>query len=296
MSEILSHDPNATSLETALTDIRIRVSASENAEQLLKIVDELATFEFGRFLMLNSGGWDGFWTWNVISRPDRDEPYSCELEKFLFLEAPTVQATRERFHLFQAAIETEIKPGMEVASLPCGLMADLLTLKPVDARFVGLDLDEKSLELAADFAVEKNLESRSEFIQADAWNLDIEDRFDVLTSNGLNIYERDDERVTELYRSFATALKPGGLLVTSFLTPPPPLAGPEGCEWIFPNIDPVALEQQRLVFAEILDATWASYRSTQTTRQQLLAAGFEQIEFNPGTTGMFPTVTARKAA
>ena len=290
MSDILSHLIEPQSLDSAVAAIRERLDGDQ---QLLGLLDQLTQFEFGRFLILNSGGWDGFWTWNVISRPDRDEPFSSELEEFLFLKAPTVQATRERFHIFQSAIKAAIQPGMEVASLPCGVMADLLTLGSTDTRFVGLDLDEKSLQLAAEFAAEKNLASQSEFIQADAWNLGIEGRFDVLTSNGLNIYERDDDRVTDLYRSFATALKPGGLLVTSFLTPPPPLAGPEGCEWDFTKIDLEALELQRKIFSEILDATWASYRSTDTTRQQLLAAGFERIEFFPETTGMFPTVQCR---
>lgn len=290
MSEIISHNPDAASLDEAVAAIRERLSDNPH---LLELLDGLTQFEFGRFLILNSGGWDGNWTWKAINRPASDEPFASDLERFIFLEAPTVQATRERFHLFQSAIEAELKPGMEMASLPCGVMADLLTMKLNDARFCGLDLDENSLKLAAEFAAARNLESRCEFIQADAWNLEIADRFDVLTSNGLNIYEREDDRVTELYRSFAKALKPGGLLVTSFLTPPPPLAGPEGCEWDFAQIDMKALEIQRQIFAEILDATWASYRSTETTRQQLQAAGFGQIEFIAGTTRMFPTVVAR---
>jgi hypothetical protein len=51
--------------------------------------------------------------------------------------------------------------------------------------------------------------------------LPFEDEFTLLISNGLNVYEPDDEKVTELYQQFFKALMLGGILVTSFLTPSP---------------------------------------------------------------------------
>lgn len=36
--------------------------------------------------------------------------------------------------------------------------------------------------------------------------------FDVITSNGLNMYESDPDRLVALYRRFFEALKPGNLV------------------------------------------------------------------------------------
>lgn len=51
--------------------------------------------------------------------------------------------------------------------------------------------------------------------------LDKRETFHLIASNGLNIYEPEDDRVIQLYRGFHDALKPGGVLITSALTPPP---------------------------------------------------------------------------
>ena len=98
--------------------------------------------------------------------------------------------------------------------------------------------------------------------------------------------------MTSLYHAFARALKPGGTLVTSFLTPPPTVdpASP----WHMRRIDRVALRLQKLVFAYILDARFQCYRTPVTTEAQLRAAGFTDIALTWDEARIFPTVTARK--
>lgn len=301
-SQILSHNPNREdSLEKEYSNIQNRLKAEHVGpalEERLNLLEELTKFEFGRFLLKNSGGWDGYWTWNVINRPNHLEiPFTSALEEFLFLKAPTVEATRERFAVFQRELEIEIKPQYKLASVPCGVMADFLTLDAAvtkDCQLVGLDLDQNSLELAAALALKHNKQSQCEFIKADAWELPLDGECEILTSNGLNIYERDDKRVVDLYKSFASALKPGGLLITSFLTLPP--TETELGEWNLSSIDKKPLLLQRKVFGDILNATWASYRSSERTKSQLMEAGFERIEILSGSSGMFPTVKAWKSA
>jgi hypothetical protein len=107
----------------------------------------------------------------------------------------------------------------------------------------------------------------------------------VLVSNGLNLYEPDDARVTRLYARFAAALKPGGLLVTSFLTPP--------AEWDMTRVDSVALARQQLLFSDVIGARWQCFRSSELSRRQLADAGLTEIEIVPGRANIFPTALAR---
>lgn len=116
--------------------------------------------------------------------------------------------------------------------------------------------------------------------------------FDVVTSNGLNIYEPDDARVTALYRVFFDMLKPGGWLVSSFLTPPPAIS-PES-PWNAEAIDQSALTLQHLLLVRIVEAKWNAFRTHSQTARQLDEAGFEDIRFVDDRARMFPTVVARK--
>jgi chemotaxis methyl-accepting protein methylase len=43
--------------------------------------------------------------------------------------------------------------------------------------------------------------------------MDAVEEFDLISSNGLNIYVKDKEQVIALYQKFFDALKPGGTLV-----------------------------------------------------------------------------------
>ena len=116
---------------------------------------------------------------------------------------------------------------------------------------IGIDIDEESLA-AARLADAYGLARVASFVCEDAWSLTANGAYDLLASNGLSIYEPTDARVTSLYRAFARALKPGGTLVTSFLTPPPTVDPTS--PWDMRRIDPVALRLRKLVFVYILDA------------------------------------------
>ncbi|WP_371357411.1 class I SAM-dependent methyltransferase [Hydrocoleum sp. CS-953] len=174
-------------------------------------------------------------------------------------------------------------------------MRDLLKLDftGVDNfRLVGIDIDYESLELAKKLAQEYGLSEKVEFHQEDAWKLPFKDEFTLLTSNGLNIYEPDDEKVTELYQQFFQALKPGGILVTSFITPSPDLD--PNSEWDMSQINSQDLLLSKIVFFDILDVKFTAFRSSSTTKLQLQTVGFDEIEFIWDNARIYPTVTARK--
>ena len=206
--------------------------------------------------------------------------------------SPTIKATRDRFYIFknklqhflnrqnshERAADGDIKP-FKMVSVPCGLMDDLLSLdfkNKMNIEIYGIDLDEQSLELASGNTLKYSTSLQSnnvdvKFIKANAWEINQNDHFffmepfDVLTSNGLNIYEKDDHQVVELYRQFRFLLKAGGILITSFIVPP--------TEWeVHSKEDAV---KSKVIFADIIQVNWATYRTEELTRQQLNDAGRE---------------------
>ena len=308
-SRLLSHGLDTPKFEEAAAAIKARIRRDGDkphvsAAQQLRLVDELAGFPFGRFLLQNRG-WNGFWTDYVIEHPDRGRltgadptgrsltPLECEmLDRF-----PVVLATQQRARIFRREIQRHVSEGAVLASVPCGLMRDLLELDLegiARIRLVGVDLDPASLELAARLAEDTGLAQFVDLHAGDAWQIPFESAFTLLTSNGLSIYELDDEKVTDLYRGFWAALTPGGVLVTSTLTPPPGDSEGLESEWDMSRIDPEALRRQRIVFGDILEAKFQAFRSTAATRAQLEQAGFESVEFRWDEARIFPTVLARK--
>ncbi|MCH9633395.1 MAG: hypothetical protein S4CHLAM7_01200 [Chlamydiae bacterium] len=304
---VLSHASAPESVENNLQVLSDKIIRRGNlphvtVDEQLKILNELTTFELGRFLIQNRG-LNGYWTDQILMHPlkklettlaSTEKPLGT-LEKFILDKAPTVLATQERFEIFRTEIQKRVQNGIILASVPCGLMSDLLTLDYSHANeksLYGVDVDSQSLHQAAQLAKAYKLSDDTNFFEGDAWNFSLPSPVDVLTSNGLNIYEPDENRVVDLYRQFYHNIKPGGVLITSFLTPPPLSGLPT--EWNMQSIDPADLRLQRVLFVDILSATWQAYTSTEQTTQQLKDAGFKNIEVIPGKSGMFPTVIAKR--
>lgn len=268
----------------------------------LELVDQLAQFDLGQFL-LERGGLNGFWTHYIIKHPttgrvtginNKGESFSS-LESIILNRAPTVLATQQRFEIFKKEIQKSVKEGCSLASVPCGLMADLLELdysKVSNFSLVGIDIDLESLDQAESFAKEKKLLDHCQFMTRDAWKLNIEKAFDVITSNGLNIYEPNDERVVELYRQVFKALKPQGRFICSVLTPPP--GGPVATEWNLEKVNFQDAQLQKLLFADILECKLQVFRSVEKSITQLKEAGFVDIEILYDEAHIFPTIIGNK--
>lgn len=259
-------------------------------DQAVELLHQLSEFELGRFLLQNKG-LNGYWTSYLILhglKQDNLHP----LEQWILESAPGVRATRERFFIFQKLLQESLKNDITIASIPCGVMDDLTQLNTQSLQnihFIGIDYDKQSIELA-----QSNCESlenvSASFHQRDAWDLRINDQFDFITSNGLNIYESDDDRVTDLYRNFYQSLKPNGTLITSFLTPPPGFT--QQSTW--KNVESADVIKQKTIFVDIIGVNWQAFRCEDQTRQQLEDAGFTHVNFLYDSQGMFPTVTAKK--
>lgn len=269
-------------------------SASEARPEVLAHRQALESFELGRFLLGNLG-LNGRWTSYVLMHPDRgrgtrissDGTALSELETWLLDRCPIFLATQERFRIFRGLTQPLVRANMKLASLPAGLMDDLLTLDYSQAPGVvltGIDLDPETLREAEGNYRLLRPSVEVQFEIRDAWHLECAERWDLITSNGLNIYVEDDERCTDLYRSMAQALKPEGILVFSFITPPE--------QWRPKDL--ADLERQRFLFKEVVPVKWSCVRDEGKTREQLTKAGFDVVSVTYDTQRMFPAVVAKK--
>lgn len=259
-------------------------------DQELEMLEQLNEFELGRFLLSNKG-LNGYWTsYLILHGPKKENLHP--LEVWILESAPAVRATRERFYIFQKVLQQNLKNNITIASIPCGTMADLAQLNTEafqNISYVGIDYDIQSIDLARKSCCSLKNVSTS-FHQKDAWDLDFSSQFDIITSNGLNIYEQDDDKVIDLYRNFYNSLKQGGILITSFLTPPPTLSQ----ESTWKNYNTTDVVKQRALFADVINVSWQAFRTEKQTLEQLQEAGFKKIDFIYDSQGMFPAVIARK--
>jgi len=262
--------------------------------EIQKLRDALSEFELGRFLLSNLG-LNGRWTSYVLAHPTHgrisrlssDGNPMTELETWFLDRCPIVLATQERFVNFKKLTQPLLRADMRLASIPSGLMEDLLTLDFSQTRNVELtavDLDPVSLALAEENFKRLNPPITAQFENLDAWNLNSPARWDLVTSNGLNIYIDDDQRCTEFYRSIAEALAPDGIFIISFITPV--------TDWLPHSAED--LVRQRMLFKEALPVKWQCMRDEKTTRDQLSQAGFEVLSIVYDSQRMFPAVLARK--
>ena len=280
-SDVLSHQERLKSATNLTLPLR----------EELALLEQMNEFELGRYL-LNNRGINGYWTayW-LIHGPQKKLEHP--LEDWLINRAPYFMGSRERFKIFAKQTQQRIKDNMKIASIPCGLMDNLLRLDYSGIKnisIVGIDLDEDSLTLAKENAKLLGNEKIASFIKSSAWNLNKPDEFDIITSNGLNFYEQDDEKVVKLYTEFYKALKPTGILITSFLTPSPALS--KASSW--KNVNPEDALKQKAIFFDIIDARFSAFRTEAQTRKQLEEAGFHIVEVIYDSQGVFPTIVARK--
>ena len=288
---IISHAPTNP---VQVDEIKEHIKKIKNPilphEVELELVEQLNQFPLGQFLLGNKGlnvYWTAYVILHVLKKVDLHH-----LERWLVNYAPGFIATQQRFQIFQRELQKLIFNGCHLASVPCGLMDDLLTLDYSmcnDCHLTGIDLDPESIELAAQNAKDHNINNVS-FTQKNAWDLGLNTEFDVITSNGLNIYEQDNNSVVDLYKQFYSALNSRGYLVTSFITPPP--SPGVSSNWKLKSQEDSI--KQLAIFSDILQAGWQCYRTEDESREQLQAAGFKVIKVVYDSQNIFPTILAEK--
>lgn len=297
MNDSLSHNisvstVNKETISSLVEQINDRLEANkENLHLPLSetkcLLTELSEFELGRFLLKNQG-LNGYWT-AYIFRNEKQRNQLAPLEDWLLNESLFVMA-RERFYVFKQLAQKALSSNMTLASIPCGLMDDLLDLdySSVDGiNLVGVDIDKESLELASQNALAKGFSSDQLFFaQRDAWSLGLHNELDLIVSNGLNMYESSEERLISLYQQMYQALTEGGRLIISFI---PPLDD---------NVD-IGMSHhdfltERAIFDDIIQVNYLNFCTEEQMRKQLQDAGFEVECIIYNSKGMAPVVEARK--
>lgn len=304
---LLSHAVSPETLDKTLKKISARIKQEGDktyvtVNRQLELLAELSKFDLGRYLLQNQG-LNGYWTHYILTHPwfgrktgknNRGEPLTT-IEMCFLNGLPIVLAMQQRFEIFLKENQQEVKNNATLACIPCGMMGELLCLnyKNIqDIHLIGIDYDAGALDDAKELAEQQDLLPFVKLIQQDAWHLQFQNTFDLLSSNGLNIYEPDYDKVTALYRKFYQALKPNGKLVTSFVTYPPHLT--DQCEWDLSKVKEEDLILQKILFSDIIGAKWQCYRSSDETIGQLKSVGFEKLRLIYDDAKIFPTVVAQK--
>ena len=180
---------------------------------------------------------------------------------------------------------------MKVASIPCGLGDDLITLSSnsENVEIYGIGLDSDSLEKAIwNYQNCNNHYTYNSFTlktaQKNAFGLeDYENKFDIITSNGLNIYVSNDYEVVELYKSFHKSLQTNGLFLTSHIIPP--------SDEVFHDEN---FLKARIILNEVIEVKWNNPRNVETIVQQLDAAGFDIITIEFDNNQLYPSFLCKK--
>lgn len=304
----ITHSNNKDSVNLILNNIKDKIHKRGDTElasvkEQLEILDDLASFDLGMFLLMNRG-LNGFWTDYIINYPKTTEAKKNKLlnnsllskmEKFLLFDAPVTLAHRQRYKIFQEETSKRLVEGSNIASIPCGCMRDMLELdysKLNNYQITGLDIDANSIRLSENLSLEIGLNEYTNFIENDAWKMNLAEEFDIITSSGLNVYENDKNRVLELYRTFYSSLKLGGALILSVLTYPP--AFEDKCKWNLAHLKEENHRLESVIFGLILETKWLNFRTEAEIYQELELAGFTTIEFIYDDVKMFPTVVASK--
>ncbi|MCP3966911.1 MAG: class I SAM-dependent methyltransferase [Lentisphaerae bacterium] len=306
--KIISHGDEGQDISKSVEFLKTNIIKNNDTtfatiEEQLDILENLCKFEFGRFLIKNKGGFNGYWTHYTLRFPENgrltnkssDGTELTELESFMLNKATVPLATQQRYKIFLEQNGECVKENAELASIPGGLLGELLYLDYSNINNIeiyGIDLDENSLASASQLAEDLNLSKYTQTILCNAWELPYKNKFDLVSSNGLNIYESDKAGVAKLYKCFYDSLKESGKLVTSYLSYPPSFG--EVCEWDIDQIDSESLRRNAAIFSSVLGAIWRNFSSKEEMVTMLELVGYKDIEVIYDNARVFPTVVAYK--
>lgn len=261
----------------------------------LSLLEQLRHFELGRSLIVHRS-LSRYWRHYILTCPPLLENLpESQLEREILTQFPIVLATQQRHRIFVEQLQQSIENHAQLLSIPSGLMEEIayLDYKHIDSIALhAIDNDEKALELAKGICESRGIAHWANFQKTDAFKVTIQKSYDAISSNGLTLYEPDDEKVLEFYQNCFAALKTNGKFITCFLTPP--ASHDMECEWDFSKICSAMLRKQKVLFSEVLGVKWQSFRKTIQIRQMLSQVGFQEIDFHYDEAKMFPTVVAVK--
>jgi SAM-dependent methyltransferase len=211
-----------------------------------------------------------------------------------FLNLPICTATQERLIIMRQLLQVALHDDMDILTVPCGLMGNLAALDYQGLSNVtidGIDINPQTIAHAKNMIKLYRPNVQISLKVEDAWDIDCTERYDLILCHGLTIYEPDDRRVMELYRKFHRALKPGGKLIVTTITPP---TAENSGDWDMTHVDLKMLLLQRILIKDMVNVDWQSYRTIELTEKLLEDAEFKNPKVHPDRVRMFPTLVAIK--
>nr|BFD31546.1 class I SAM-dependent methyltransferase [Pigmentibacter ruber] len=267
-------------------------------QELILLLEKMYSTEMGRF-MIEHSGFNGYWTEYVCSYPDlKKQGFKLtenEFEKYLLENLPFYLATQSRFQIFKTEIKKRLRDNISIASLPCGLMTDILLqdFKGINNfQLHGIDLDQSALDQAKAIALSKGLIHHCTFTREDGRKIEHKNQFDLVTSNGFNIYVDDEDKNIAFYKKIYQALTDKGELITSTIVPPP--TEDPYSSWELKKINLDALKIQAIVMNYFTEFNKNNFKSAEKLCIILKKAGFNEFQVIPDNLGIFPTIIAKK--
>lgn len=266
----------------------------------LEYIKLLSEFPLGCHLIMHRS-FSSYWTDYLMSYPNHEDANLHQtkslnlIETFILKHSLFVNGWKESFQLFQKLMQTKLKDGITLASIPCGEMRDILSLDYSNIshfKILGLDLDFLVVASAKRFCLKTNFSRNIKVIQGDAWQLPYDMKFNLISSCGLNIYEGNRKRNLDLYREFYRVLEPGGILIIGFLTYPP--WDSEASEWKLEGVSHQHLVLERTLFSDILNLECKKFRSSDEFKTDLNCVGFGNICLYYDKHCIFPVAIAQK--
>ena len=291
------HDSQFVDAQQIYTVTRARLVSDRQVSEFelkehLDLLDDLMAFSLGRFWLQNRR-LNGFW-YDYVMRRYANQQVSNTLEQRILDSLPITLAKRHSYKIIQEFLQSILQENIAIAASPCGVMGDMLTLDYgtlKNFQLFGIDSDFESLSTAASWAIENNLSTVITLIQADTASLDVSKEYHVMVHQGWNVQEKGQASLEEKFSCCFKALKPGGVFVTSFLTPSPDQS--KGSTWNMDVIDPKMLRLQNILFSEIIHAPEEVPETLETISETLKKVGFSDVEFIPDASGMVVTVLAK---
>ncbi|GAB5411154.1 MAG: class I SAM-dependent methyltransferase [Chlamydiales bacterium] len=283
-------------LETLKSTILLKNSLhKEKKTQLINTINDLSKSPLGIHILTSQGA-NGYWTDHLMFPNKSGAKFvsNSDIEDFLYFRSPHVLAQREQYSIIAGVIRSLLKEKAIIASIPCGLMRDILEIdfsKLNSFRLIGVDLDSDSLDRARILAKEKKF-NNLELLQMNAWNLNLPAKVDVISSIGLNVYESDSLFLGKLYTEFYNSLNPGGTFITSVLTTPPWLC--KSSDWKVNNISHEDLLLEKLLHFEIFDVKWQNFTSLAKAKDPFYKAGFSEVSIIEDKNSAYPVIVCKK--
>lgn len=261
---------------------------NEQNEAQLKAM--LSKFELGQYLSQNKKINDK-WLDYVLEFTDQSrQPQPSALEEFIIYDAPITQATQQRRSIFQQILQQQLRDNMHIASIASGLASALFKLDYSQAKNCHVSCfgyAEETPTLAKHKLQKHNKDISFDFKTTGFDKAELKHQFDLIESNGMNIYLRQTAELAELYQQLHTLLKSGGTLVISAMTPEN--------EWESDNSANFAARKtlQKRIYNDTINVNWVNNVSTEESKELLLSAGFNSVKVYPDRYNMFPTFLAQ---